>query len=262
MVHHHSPAFKLLSGWRVGWAWVSGCSRVPHSPPASPGRMPLSAEPAKVTPARINLVNKTVHQGGHYLLIRDDRADRRTQWLPGRLQPLWAQEHWALGRAGAQQLPPASLLLKAGDTLPTAHNSLRGTASGSPPALPCPALLASLPAELASGGLCSKRAGGEVKDSGPGGSLSFTPGVSHGPRSTLGAMLLPLGTRSWSRWPRAGMVGDPCNKLPSTGGAQACPVCAGGGRLSSLDKGAVPMWSCRDKGPSQVAAADLTGAGS
>lgn len=45
-------------------------------PPAPPGRMPLSAEPAKVTSAHINLINKTMRQGSHYTLIRDDRTGR------------------------------------------------------------------------------------------------------------------------------------------------------------------------------------------
>lgn len=54
-----------------------GCTGVFLSGPrAPPGRMPLSAEPAKVTSALINLINKTVHQGGHYLLIGDDSAGR------------------------------------------------------------------------------------------------------------------------------------------------------------------------------------------
>lgn len=49
---------------------------VPPRPPAPPRRMSLSAEPAKVTSARINLINKTVRQGSHYTLIRDDRTGR------------------------------------------------------------------------------------------------------------------------------------------------------------------------------------------
>ena len=49
---------------------------IPHRPLAPPGRMPLSAEPAKVTSAHSNLINKTMRQGSHYTLIRDDRTGR------------------------------------------------------------------------------------------------------------------------------------------------------------------------------------------
>lgn len=72
--------FRRAAFWRgaglacLPWPGRRAARCNPSYPPAPPERTPLSAEPAKVTSALTNSINKTVHQGGHYLLIRDDGA--------------------------------------------------------------------------------------------------------------------------------------------------------------------------------------------
>lgn len=68
--------------------------------------MPLSAEPAKVTSARINLINKTVHQGSHYTLIRDDRTGRSCPELGSIPAP--AADLDPGGAGAGREPPPAS----------------------------------------------------------------------------------------------------------------------------------------------------------
>lgn len=74
--------FRRAAFWRgaglarLPWPGRRAARCNPSDPPALPERTPLSAEPAKVTSALTNSINKTVRQGGHYLLIRDDGAGR------------------------------------------------------------------------------------------------------------------------------------------------------------------------------------------
>lgn len=116
------------------------------NPPARWRRMPLSAEPAKVTSALINLINKTVRQRGHYLLIRDDRAggsclehsDSATSCSPSGPKRL-TQSH---GRDGGQELSPTSHTrlgegtLPQNEPLPTAGSLGRTPSQASPSPAP------------------------------------------------------------------------------------------------------------------------------
>lgn len=125
----------------------AGCTGVSLTDP--PGRMPLSAEPAKVTSALINLINKTVHQGGHYLLMGDDRAGRlrpggRSDSLTscGPSRPERSPGGWQGSRGGGvAELLPASRtrLVPGGGSSQRPYTAPLSTARGAHPGRPLPA---------------------------------------------------------------------------------------------------------------------------
>lgn len=213
---------------------MSGCSRghrrVPVAPCPSWENLPLSAEPAKVTSARINLINKTVHHGGHYLLIGDDRAGRpvpERQRLPGPCSPSGAWGALGLGSClqplactGLPRRRPSHRLQPAGHSLPP------------PAALLCPAHLASLPPELASPTL-PQESWGRGRGLWAWRRPQLHPSGQSRPSPHPGSKAAPLGTGSWSpgRWARADTVRDPRDRPSSAGGepgpGSACPVRAG-----------------------------------
>lgn len=150
-----------------------------NGPCAPLGRMPLSAEPAKVTSALINLINKTVHQGGHYLLIGDDSAGRSCPGghsdSPTSCGPSGPKRSTRAGRgAGGGAGAAACRLHQAGwgDPSQSPHRSPLQTACAAYPGRPLPA--PSLPLTPSFSGVNWQRAHSDPAHcSGPGRTSSF-----------------------------------------------------------------------------------------